>query len=121
MCSLFCRGKIIFDIRKTVIVNFVFVFLWKWMVLPEESHLNLSTTPFNIVYCGKFVFPFYFFCLLEVTAEDISAFISTSSLTWYNSSFHNHLMSQATVYLLGGKARPALKADNLTAICRPIV
>jgi hypothetical protein len=45
MCSLFCRGKIIFDIRKTVIVNYVYVFLWKWMyclkTLREEHRLRV--------------------------------------------------------------------------------
>jgi hypothetical protein len=69
------------------------------MAFPAETHLNLRTPPNDIVYGGKIFFPFDFFCLPEI----ISALIYVNSFTWYNSSVHNPLTLQVTVYLLGVK------------------
>jgi hypothetical protein len=76
---------IAFDIDKIVSVHPVYEFLLKGAAFPEESHLNMNIPPYGNVYYGKIFLPFNFFCLSELIAVTVSAFISTSFSACYHS------------------------------------
>lgn len=88
---------IVFDINKIVTVHSVHEFHLKKTEFPEEAHLNLSIQPYDNVYYGMFFVPFHLFCPPEIIPATISAFISTSSFSCYNSLFRSPPIFQATI------------------------